>query len=268
MGAKRAPPVVVAVAVDDVVERTTREITEQQSLRIGVGRKPIDGIGHRMVADGLETGRNGTDVEQIVGFDDNQFRHEAVGFASRVQEIQLHIAAQNRLQMAQMLGGIIHDESLRLVVIDRHANRRVVKIINDAAQTFESLVLKILALAWFVRGRNPTDEIRWNRRFEHCRNKYRQGPTAIQNILANHRRTAVAVASHLLNRRHIAHSHPKPLAQEIDLRKQVAEGHFLRPQRLRAAQHQRFVHQWVGCRVLWQVQDFGHAVEQIRRRDV
>ena len=268
MGAKRAPPVVVAVAVDDVVERTTREITEQQRLRISVGRKPIDGIGHRMVADGLETGRNGTDVEQIVGFDDDQFRHETVGFASRVQEIQLHIASQNRLQMAQMLGGIVHLESLRLVVIDRHANRRVVEFIDDATQTFKSLFRKFFILARLVRGRNPTDERRRNRRFKHRRDEHRQGPTTIQNILTNHRFPAVAVASHLLNRRHIAHSHPKSLAKEIDLRKQIAEGHFLVSQRFRTAQNQRFVHQSIGRLVFGQVQNFCHAVEQICRRDV
>ena len=60
MGAQGAPPIVVAVAVDDVVEGATCEITEQQRLRIGVGRDVADGVAERMVADGLETGRDDT----------------------------------------------------------------------------------------------------------------------------------------------------------------------------------------------------------------
>ncbi|MBR5918975.1 MAG: hypothetical protein IKZ83_03635, partial [Prevotella sp.] len=92
-----------------------------------------------------------------------------------------------------MLGGIIHDESLRLVVIDRHANRRVVEFIDNAAQSFKSLFRKFFVLARLVRRRNPPDERRRNRRFKPCRNEHRQGPTTVQNILTSHRFSAVAV---------------------------------------------------------------------------
>ena len=170
--------------------------------------------------------------------------------------------------MAQMVGRIIDHERLRLIVIDRHANRCVVVFIDNAPQTFKPLGGEILAFARLVRGRNPTDEHRRNRRFKHRRDEHRQRPTTIQNILASHRFAAAAVAAHFLYRHHVAQMHPKPLAQEIDLRKQVAEGHFFVAQGFRTAQNQRFVHQSVGRHVLGQVQDFRHAVEQIGRREV
>ena len=270
MGSQRLSPVVVAVAVDDVVEGTTGEITEQQSLRIGVGCEVAHDVTQRMVADGLKTRRHGTDVKQIVGLHDDKFRHKHVRLvllSAHVEEVQLHIATQNRLQMAQVLSGIIHrNRALAAVFVDGCLNRRLVEIIDNAAQI--GRVGEHRRGNRPVHGRNPAHQLRRNGHSKHRRNEHRQCPAAIKHVLGGHRRTAVAVATHFLNRRHVAHMHAVSLAEEIDLRKQVAKGDFLRAQRLRTAEHQRFVHQAVHRPALRQVQDVFHTRKQIVGSDV
>ena len=65
-------PVVRAIAIDDVVEHTAGEITQQQRLRVGVRLQAANGIAQRMMAVALEAAGDGTDIDEVVWLHDDK----------------------------------------------------------------------------------------------------------------------------------------------------------------------------------------------------
>ena len=87
---------------DDVVEGCPRKVTKEDSLRVGLGLQPVDGVEQRMMAVGGEAGCQRRDVYQEVGLYDDLSRRHPVCLHVAVQQVELHALAQHLTQIAEV----------------------------------------------------------------------------------------------------------------------------------------------------------------------
>ena len=76
--------------VDKVVEGTPCEVTEQDVFAVLPFFQPVEREEQRVVAVVLEAGGDGGNVQQIVGFDDDEARDQTLILPMAVEEVERH----------------------------------------------------------------------------------------------------------------------------------------------------------------------------------
>ncbi len=125
--------------VDDIVERTAREVSEKYGLTVCAWPHAVDGVGQGTVAIVGETGGNRTDVHKEVGFHHNESRSDAVAVGMAVEQVELHPLGKKspKVGIVETVAavGAVHFELLSAtVVVGGYIYKGVVPVVHDAAQ--------------------------------------------------------------------------------------------------------------------------------------
>lgn len=93
---------VVVLVVDDIVEGCSGKISENGVSVVWASLQTVHCVKERMVSIVLEAVGNRGDVEEIIWFDDNYFRHNSFTGNVAVEQIELHPFTQNRAQIGEV----------------------------------------------------------------------------------------------------------------------------------------------------------------------
>ena len=96
--------------VDGVVENLAGKITQENGLSGSDGCQPAQRVAERMVPVRLEAGSNGTDVNEEVGFYDDEGRSDTALLNGAVEQVELHAVAQQFVDVTKMFCGIVDDD--------------------------------------------------------------------------------------------------------------------------------------------------------------
>ena len=265
-------PVIRAIAIDDVVEHTAGEVTQQQCLRVGIRRQAANGIAQRMMAVALKAVGNRADIDEVVWLhDDKGWKQRgdiARLFLLAVEQVELHALLDDLLQILQMRSTAVnHDRPAIGIILVYGCVDAVTVDVVDQATHITIVDVPVFGLR-FVNTGNATREQGGHRCVEDGADEECQRTTIVEHILWSQWLGAVAVATHLLDGHHIGSPDVVLLAEVVDLREKVTEGDVRRTQRLLAAQHQRFMHQAVGRHAVGKVQNVGNPCKQVGGSDM
>ena len=272
MGTEGLLPVVRAIAIDDVVEHTAGEITQQQCLRIGVRRQTAYGIAQWMMAVALEAVGDGTDIDEVVWLHDDKGGKQRGDFARlfllAVEQVELHALLDDLLQILQMGSAAVnHDGAvIGIILVDGSKNAVTVDVVDEASHV-PIVDMPVFGLRLVNTG-NAAREQGGHGRVEDGADEECQRTTIVEHILGSQWLGAVAVATHLLNGHHIGSLDIVLFAEVVDLREKVTEGDVRRAQCLLAAQHQRLMHQAIGRCAVGKVQNVGDPCKKVGGSDM
>ena len=139
VGSKSLLPVVRTIAIDDVVEHTAGEVTQQQRLRVGVRRQAANGIAQWMMAVALKTVGNGTDIDEVVWLHDDKGGNQRGDFARlflfAVEQVELHTLLDDLLQILQMRSAAVnHDRpAIGIILVYGSVDAVAVDIVDEAS---------------------------------------------------------------------------------------------------------------------------------------
>ena len=103
-----------------IVEQLARQITEMELYRIGRRLDFVDEVDEGGFGVGFETSRDGCDVDQIVGLQDNQLRqtHQSSFVHTDAHEVKYGAAPENVLQIGPVLFVVAVEVLVSLAVAD------------------------------------------------------------------------------------------------------------------------------------------------------
>lgn len=268
---ERHRPVVVLALVDDVVERASGKVSDEDGLRVGRLFQTLEGVDERRMAIGREASGQRTDVDEKIGLHDN-LPHLARLLAllgSHVDEVHLRSRLQQVGEVLQARLAAVHLEHFLISVLCRLHRYHVAFHGTHNAPHTSAVDVSYGGLRLARHGYVP-DELGRNVGVEHLGDEHRQRATVVEQLLALEWGGAVGVVSHLLDVEIIVHPDAFQLAEHVDLGKERPDGVGRSGQSSGACEHQCLVHQLVerGGFHLRRRGDVGHAMEELGGGDV
>ncbi len=141
---------ILALAVDDVVEGCSGEVTEQGGLGVGARLHLVEEVEQGMVAEVGEAGGDAADVDQVVGLHHDEARRDDGLAHLAVEQVELHPFPEQFAEVGVvevvLLVLQLHEVFLLVgILVDVHAYEVAVPALHDAAYAavvdFQSLGL-------------------------------------------------------------------------------------------------------------------------------
>ena len=170
------------VIIDGVIQRLTREESQQDGLRDSRRCHAVKGIVKRMVAILLEATRNTTDIYEEIRFNHDERRNHPLILFPHLQQIQLHPFLQHILQVAQMGCRVINHQQVICIFLSRGDSNGLFIPFPD--NTPDIVVTITLArIGNLVRGRYSCHDVVRHGGMEDRRDEQTQSADIVHQIL-------------------------------------------------------------------------------------